>query len=198
MTLWMPLWNSAVLARILQVPSFVSRPSPAVQQRLAGSIIYCNKVQGKPHKWMVPNPVCLHLPAMFLIMNRQVFASGCPEAPSPSFRSSDLAKISFCKLMPDRQTPAAPEPKMGKEFRRIQPSKLCCSQRCHSREGLSSLVKLSGKFTSHHTKITCRLPEWLMVMQETNGILLACRKELLTLDQQDWGRILQSLQWFLN
>lgn len=94
--------------------------------------------------------------------------------------------------------PSSPRAKDGQRVQEDSALQTVLSQCCQSGESSSSLAKLSGKFTSHHTKITCRLPEWLMVMQETNGILLACRKELLTLDQQDWGRILQSLQWFLN
>lgn len=191
LTFWIALWICR-FGKSQALSLLRAQLTEAGQQRLAGSIIYCNKIRESPTNRWCQSSGSLDLPAIFLIVKtrRQFFPSRCPKAPSPSFCSADLAKISFSEPVPDRQTPAAPEPEMGKEVRRIQPSKVCCSQCCRSSESLSSLAKLSGKFTSHRTKIACRLPQWLMVMQETNGILLACRKKLLTLGQQDWGRIL--------
>lgn len=143
----------------------------------------------------------LDSPAIFLTMNTRrqfIFPSRRPKAPNPNFSSTNLAQISFCEPVPDKWTPAAPEPEMGKEVRRIQPPEVCCSQCCRSSKSLSSLAKLSGKFTSLRTKLACRLPHWLMIMQETNGILLACRKKLLTLGPGGLGKDSLILAAILN
>lgn len=162
----------------------------SVQERLSRSITYCNKVQRKPHKWTVPKPWLAGFACN--ISNHEDEGTVFPLWTPWSSKSQLLLCRPGQNIILHAgtwQTLAAPEPEMGKEVRRIQASEVCCSQRCCSSESLFSLAKLSGKSSSHRTKIPCRLPQWLMVMQETNGILLACQKKLLTLGQ-DWGRIL--------